>query len=303
MKLSTMRKRNLPHMNKKRNPQFDPLIRSLQLFKGQEHEPFYWEDAPQTLLLIHGFMGTPLELKPLASELFQAGWSVQGLLLPGFGAQFDTFFTRQWTEWTNAAYQAVKKLQNEQRSVVVIGYSMGASVAINVAAETAIDGLVLIAPFWRLGSKGQRAIWQIFKRLVPQMQLFKKVNFGDPRINEFFSKTIPELDVTDPQVQHTIRQLRIPAQFVDQIIGLGEAAEQASAKITVPTHIVQGTKDKAVPLKWTRQLLQHFPGPVAYEEVEADHEIIEYHNPGFSQMAHSVLSFANRIVLPDVQTV
>lgn len=290
-------------MNKKNNSQFDPLVRSLRLFEGQQHEPFYWEDAPQTALLIHGFMGTPLELRPLASELYQAGWTVQGLLLPGFGAQFDTLFTRQWTEWTNATHRAVKELQSEQRSVVVIGYSMGASVAINVAAETAVDGLVLIAPFWRLGSNGQRVIWQIFKRLVPQMQLFKKADFSDPRINEFFSKTIPELDVTDPQVQHTIRQLRVPARFIDQIIGLGQAAKQASAKMSVPTHIVQGTKDEAVPLKLTRQLLQRFPGPVAYEEIEADHGLIECHNPGFNQMTHSVLSFVDRLALPDIQTV
>ena len=82
-------------------------IASLGLFAGNEHQPFMWEGGQPAALLIHGFLGTPAEMRPLAHELHRAGWTVQGLLLPGFGEQLHTLFDRRYQEWLEEVRSAV----------------------------------------------------------------------------------------------------------------------------------------------------------------------------------------------------
>jgi alpha-beta hydrolase superfamily lysophospholipase len=188
------------------------------------------------------------------------------------------------------------KLKAEYAPVVLIGYSMGAAVAINVAAVTPPDKLILLAPFSRLGNILHQVIWQVVKRLFPRPQPFKRANFSNIRIRSFFGGLLPELDLDDPQVQDALRQLSVPASFVDQILGVGTAAEKAAGQIQTPTLIVQGLYDQAIKPTSTRRLLQRFPGPVVYEKLETDHELVAADNPGFQQMVQTVLAFSGRSV-------
>lgn len=270
----------------------DLNIASLGLFAGDEHQPFIWQGGRPAALLIHGFMGTPAEMRPLAHELHQAGWTVQSLLLPGFGQQIDTLFDRRYQEWIEAARLALIELQAKHHPITLIGYSMGAAVALNVVAETPPDKLILLAPFLRIGNTFHHIIWQVVKHLLPRLQPFKKADFSDARISEYFGGLNPELDLDDPQVQEALRQLSVPAGFVDQVLGVGRAAEKIATQIHTPTLIVQGTQDQAVKPARTRQLLQSLVGSITYQELETDHGIVEATNPFFQQMAHSVLAFA-----------
>lgn len=272
----------------------DSNIQSLNLFAEEEHQPFFWEAGQPAALFVHGFMGTPAEMRPLASELHQSGWTVQGLLLPGFGRQIATLFDRRYQEWLDAVSSALLKLQEKHHPVVLVGYSMGGAVSLGVAAENAPDSLILLAPFWRLGDRIHRLVWSVVKHLFPNPQPFKRMDFSDPRFDAFVGGLLPDLDLADPQVQNVLRQLRVPARFVDEIFGVGKAAERVAGQVNTPTLIVQGTGDEAIRPAQTRRLLQRLPGPIIYEEVETDHGLVEADNPGFKQMASSVLAFAGR---------
>jgi alpha-beta hydrolase superfamily lysophospholipase len=180
---------------------------------------------------------------------------------------------------------------------MLVGYSMGAAVALNVATDTAVDGLVLLAPFWKIGTGWQKVVWQVLKRLFPQLQPFKKADFNDPRLGEFFRKTIPDLDIMEPEVQKIVRDLRVPARFVDQVLALGQSAGHVAADIQVPVHIVQGTDDETVTTQRTRELLQRLAGPVSYRELATDHQLVSADSPSFWQMSRSVLTYARSLSL------
>jgi len=230
-------------------------------------------------------------MRPLAQELHKADWTVQGTLLPGFGQQIDTLFDRHYQEWIDATRLALVQLQKKHQPILLIGYSMGAAVALNVAADTSPDKLILLAPFLRIGNTVHHIIWQIVKHLFPRPKPFKRANLSDARISQFFGGLIPELDLDDPQVQEVVRQLPVPAHFVDQVLGVGRAAERVTNKIQTPTLVIQGTQDEAVKPARTRRFLQRLPGPITYQELDTDHGIVEASNPLFQQMANSVLSF------------
>ncbi|MGD2077286.1 MAG: alpha/beta fold hydrolase [Chloroflexota bacterium] len=274
----------------------DANIASLGLFQGEEHQPFLWPAGQPAALLLHGFMGTPDEMRPLGQAFRQAGWTVQGLLLPGFGSQLESLFERRYQEWIEATAAALTTLQADHHPVLLAGYSMGAAVALNVAAQQPPAGLLLAAPFWRVGTSLQRLIFQLVKRIFRRPQPFKRANLTDPRLREFFGGLLPELDLEDPATQNTLRQLRVPTSFADQVFGVGKAAGEAANHVSVPTMIVQGIHDEAVRPAVTRQLLQAFPGPVQYVELPADHELVRLDNPGFPGYRAAALRFASDLV-------
>jgi len=96
----------------------------MKVFQGEHHADFFIECGQPAALLIHGFPGTPAEIRPLASILNSAGWTTRGLLLPGFGAQIDSLPQRQSHEWIEAAVEALRSLQATRHPVILIGYSM-----------------------------------------------------------------------------------------------------------------------------------------------------------------------------------
>jgi len=269
----------------------EPSIASLGLFAADEHQPFFLEGGQGAALLIHGFMGTPAEMRPLAQELHKADWTVEAILLPGFGRQIDTLFDRHYQEWIEATRLALVQLQKKHQPILLIGYSMGAAVVLNVAVDTSPDKLILLAPFLRIGNTFHHHIWQIVKHLFPRPKPFKRANLSDARISEFFGGLIPELDLDDPQVQEVVRQLAVPAHFVDQVLAVGRDAERVATKINTPTLVIQGTQDEAVKPARTRRLLQQLPGPIAYQELDTDHSLVKASNPFFQQLANSVLNF------------
>lgn len=275
----------------------DKNISALGLFQSEEHQPFLWDIAGPAALLIHGFMGTPAEMRPLGGAFKQAGWSVQGLLLPGFGPELDTLFEQSLQDWVGAASAALETLQARHRPVVLVGYSMGAAVALNIAAKRPVDGLVLLAPFWRIGTPVQRLIWQVAKRIFRQPRPFGRANLNDPRIRQFLGGLLPELDLDDPATQDTLRQLRVPSSFVDQIFALGRNAGKAAANVIAPTLIIQGTKDEAVRPEATRQLLLAFPGAIQYRELQADHEFVQPDKPGYAALRDQAILFAAGLIV------
>jgi carboxylesterase len=248
-----------------------------------------WQTAA---LFIHGFMGTLAEFRPVAHELHQTGWTVQGLLLLGFGKQIDTLFDRHYQEWLEAAQSALIKLKKNHYPILLVGYSMGAAVALIVAAGSSPDKLILLAPFLRIGNMFHHIIWQVVKHLFPNPQPFKKANFSDARIGEFLWGLIPKLDLEDRLVQDNLRQMRVPANFVDQVLGVGRAAEKAATQIHIPTLIIQGTHDQAVNPARTRKLVQRLPGPITYQELNTDHDLVNVAHPSFQTMNRSILTFA-----------
>ena len=58
--------------------------------RGPEHETFTLPGGRPAALLLHGFLGTPAEMRGLGEALHEQGWTVYAPLLPGFGSDIET---------------------------------------------------------------------------------------------------------------------------------------------------------------------------------------------------------------------
>jgi carboxylesterase len=266
-------------------------IMTLKVFQGERHADFLIERGDPAALLIHGFPGTPAEMRPLATLLNNAGWTTRGLLLPGFGAQIDSLFQRQAHEWIDTAAEALRSLQASHQPVVLIGYSMGAAISIHAAARLRPDRLILLAPFWKFGTRGQRAIFKITKPVVRRLKPLSRANFNDLRLRRFLGEFLQDADLDDPDVQQLIRHTKVPVDLFEQVHALGQQAYQLAPQLDRPTLILQGRRDPVVTPRLTQQLVRQFAGSIDYVEIDAQHQLIDPALPDWPQLEHALLEF------------
>jgi carboxylesterase len=107
----------------------------IKFFQGPEHSSIHLHGGKPGVLLVHGFPGTPAEMRPLADTFFRHGWSVDAPLLPGFGAQIDSLYTRDASDWLSAVVHCLHSMQKEHAPVMVCGLSMGAALALWASLE------------------------------------------------------------------------------------------------------------------------------------------------------------------------
>lgn len=282
-------------------------LQDLDLFRGPEHQGYSWEnhrndDLPgnnrPAVLMVHGFPGTPMETRTLGGHLHTHGWAVRAPLLPGFGSEISTLFERNYEEWVLEAQTALRELQRHHSPTLIIGHSMGGAIALIVAARLKPEGLVLLAPFWRLPfhSPWLRILSPILRLFIRRMRPFRTLNLNNSEIRTDIEEYLPDLDLDDPEVRQQIQNVTVPTRLFEQLESLGKEAYEAARLVTTPTLILQGLDDELVSRALTRKILARISGPVEYHELNAEHNLLVEDAPSWKRIKTHVRAFANRLV-------
>lgn len=87
------------------------------------------------LLLLHGFAGSPAELRPLGGALASRGFSSQAPLLPGHGENLQAMQEVQLQDWLDAVSLTYERLHSDDSPVAVIGFCLGGALAVRLAGQ------------------------------------------------------------------------------------------------------------------------------------------------------------------------
>jgi carboxylesterase len=269
------------------------------LFQGETHKPFLLS-PPQArvdgaFLLLHGFPGTPAEMRPLGEQLAETGWLAYGPLLPGFGAEIGKLGDTGSRDWLRAARQAGMTLRRRKRPLILCGYSLGGAIALNVAAAVRPDALILLAPFWR-SQQWWIHVTSALKHIWPEFAPLARADFQDPQLRQFLAEMMPSVDLTDPVVLRALRsQLTIRTSIVEDLLRVGREAFAWAGQLKIPTLILQGAQDEVVTPDATRTLVGQFGGPVAYYELPGGHAFLkEMSDNGSFDLQRLILPFIER---------
>jgi carboxylesterase len=263
-----------------------------QAFSAPQCQPFDFTGEAGSTLLVHGFPGTPADVRPLGEALRDSGWGARGILMPGFGTDIATLPQRRAEDWIAAVVENLHELRGRGKPVILIGHSMGAATALCAAAQVPPDRLILLAPFWKI----EQFFWRLMpaiKRVIPSFQPLKLINmnFDDPDMRKSLAEMMPGADLSDDTMRQTIRELRIPTSMVNEVRRVGLMGAACAPSLRMPTLIIQGSDDQLVQPALTRTLATRFSPPPIYIEVNGMHDIQEPDQPAWAAVRHEVLKF------------
>src|SRR5881409_890579 len=113
---------------------------------------------PLGCLLVHGFTATPDEMRPLGEALAARGFPVRAVCLAGHGSSVAELARTRWTDWCLSVAEGADRLRRDVPAFAVAGMSLGALLALHLAAArpTEVAALVLCGTPLRLSGAGLR---------------------------------------------------------------------------------------------------------------------------------------------------
>lgn len=140
---------------------------------------FFFEGDRRGVLLIHGLTGTPMEMRLLGKGLNSAGFTVHGMQLAGHCGDTDDLLATGWRDWYASVERAADALLQKVDHLFVGGLSMGALLALKLAAERPhqVSGVGVYGATFRYD--GWSIPWSA--RLAFMLPLIKRLGLGRSR--------------------------------------------------------------------------------------------------------------------------
>lgn len=196
--------------------------------------PFALGSGADACLLLHGFTGTPWDIRPLGEALATRGYRVAAPRLPGHGVVPEAMLKVSWKDWLSAAEEGLAALDGS-RNVFIAGLSMGALLSLILAAKRPerVRGLALIAPAVRF--RGPVMTLLRATRFVPWLEWVKP----------WVSKT--DTDLSDANVLAEAPIIpRFPSARLQDVWTLQDQAQLALAGVKAPTLVAVAKQDHVV---------------------------------------------------------
>ena len=109
------------------------------------------------IVLSHGYMAAPLEVRGLAEYLQSEGFWVYTPRLKGHGTSPEDLAQRTYTDWLTSVEEGYALISSICERVVVGGFSTGAGLALHLAARVKnLSGVFAVAAPLRLQDLGAR---------------------------------------------------------------------------------------------------------------------------------------------------
>ncbi len=100
--------------------------------------------AESGILLVHGFTGSPVSLRPLCELLSKRGFAVEMPRLPGHGTRPRDLLPTRYADWRAEALSGLTRLRARTQHVFAVGLSMGGTLVLDLATTEKLDGVITI---------------------------------------------------------------------------------------------------------------------------------------------------------------
>jgi carboxylesterase len=118
---------------------------------ADDRAPFELEGDDRGVLLVHGFTGTPFEMRFLGEHLHAQGMTAHGICLPGHTTAPEELDRTPWTDWYAHVERGLDRLRARCRQVAVVGQSLGGLLSLRLAAHRGAELAAVVslaAPLW-----------------------------------------------------------------------------------------------------------------------------------------------------------
>ena len=188
------------------------------------------------VLLLHGFFGSPAEMRYLAKGLSGVGFSVCAPRFPGHGTTIEEMSRSSVDVWYASAREAYLELASYCKEVCVAGLSMGALFTILLAEEFSVPKIALMSTPTAVTGKGLY--------LTPVLGRFRKVLYTSEKKRASLIK-----GVNNPaeRARHICYVEGVPLLQVWQLHNAIGRAMKALPRVGSAALVVQSKGDDTVP--------------------------------------------------------
>jgi carboxylesterase len=132
--------------------------------------PYEGGSGSVSVLLCHGFCGSPKSMIGWARHLEAAGFHVLLPRLPGHGTTWQELNQTTWMDWYSCVDDAFARLQSQSDQVFLAGLSMGAALSLRLAEKHGplVSGLALVNPVINITDPRMRAL-PILRLALPSL--------------------------------------------------------------------------------------------------------------------------------------
>jgi carboxylesterase len=113
-------------------------------------EPFLFPGSKTGCLLIHGFTGSPKEMRWMGEYLAEQGYSVLGIRLAGHATHPEDMIRSRLTDWIASVEDGYELLRGLADHVYLIGLSMGGVLSLLMSTQLDVRGVVGISTPYQL---------------------------------------------------------------------------------------------------------------------------------------------------------
>jgi carboxylesterase len=211
-------------------------------------EPFLFEGGSRAVLCVHGFTGSPYEVRPLGEALHRAGFTTLGIRLPGHESprEMERATAEQWKRAVLEGVERLEKMPHVKGPIGIAGLSMGGVLSLITAASLGprIKALAALATPVHLSPRLTKIIQSVQRaRLDRVLRFVPKIggsDIGDPNGR----KENPTLNAT-------------PVRSTFQLLELLSEVEGALPSVKQPLFLAHGAKDRTVPYSNLDYIAQH----------------------------------------------
>ncbi len=203
--------------------------RSLTPFDPEVVRPWTLGEGRRGVLLLHGFAGTPPELRGLGEHLAAHGYLCRGPALAGHARTPEALEASTRHDWLSSAQAELDALAERCDTIMVVGQSMGGTIALHLAATDLRIAAVatLAAPVW-LGGVAARAI-PVARRVMRWHRTGSDIDLYD-------------LEAIDDLYSHGLR----PMSAIHEFTLLLRAVRDQLAAVRAPVLVLHGGRDRTI---------------------------------------------------------
>ncbi|MFN8530358.1 MAG: alpha/beta fold hydrolase [Anaerolineae bacterium] len=192
-------------------------------------------------LITHGLLASPAEPRWLGQHLAGVGFTVCGVRLAGHGTDPQTAAHIDWEDWVASAIDGYHLLKSVCDKIVVIGHSMGGTVALMLASDARfpVDALVALAAPVRIDDDMARHA-HLLKEQIP---------FTDQTDRSEFVEVVKagQAKRGEPVVGR-VRYDQWATHAVGELVEMADVVYTRLPLITAPTLLIYAANDTTVPL-------------------------------------------------------
>jgi carboxylesterase len=218
---------------------------------------FIERKGTSAVLLVHGLTGTPTEMKQFGKTIARKGFTVACPELAGHCDSIEALTATKWQDWYHSIELAFDALKLEYEHVFIGGLSMGALIALLIAAKRKeqVAGVILLSTTffydgWNVPIYKQRFLLPLvlYSPLKYFLHWEETAPYGikDERTRALVHAI---LENRDSQAADKIGYFKTPATVILESVRMIKATKKALKQVTSPTLIVHSTEDDMASLK------------------------------------------------------